>query len=290
MIDELRALAIFAEVVQTGSFRGAASNLALSPSVVSHHVSQLEARLGVALLYRSTRRLSLTDDGKSLFESTQRMLKAADEGLNRIAHTTSEPYGKLTLSLPALLSRSVLVDQIADFAKTYPKVKLSINFSDKQQDMIKDGIDLAIRIGDLKDSGLKSKKLFMLERVLVAAPSLIAMHKQARHPKDLTPWDWIGLKMRAHTKTLVHVDGKRSSIKFEPKIIVDSIDAACQFAIAGLGLATPPVALVTEDLTKGRLVELLPKWKVPSIPVYALWPHNAAKESLTHRLITHLAK
>ncbi len=288
MIDDLRALAIFAKVVEAGSFRSAANELKLSPSVVSHHVAQLEERLGVALLYRSTRQLSLTFEGKILFASAKSMLLAAESGLNSIAHQTSEPSGKLTLTVPALLTRSSLVKDIATFVKTFPKIALSISFSDIQQDVIREGIDLAIRIGDLKDSALKSKRLFDLKRKLVVSPDFMINHETPHSPKDLIQWDWIGLKMRANTKTLINQSGKTFSIDFEPRIIADSVDAVCQLAIAGLGLATPPSFLVAEDISQGRLVEPLPDWHAEPLPVYAVWPPNVTKESLTFKLIAFL--
>jgi DNA-binding transcriptional LysR family regulator len=290
MIDELRALAIFAKVVEAGSFRSAATALQLSPSVVSHHVAQLEERLGVALLYRSTRRLSLTHEGEKLFMSAEAMLSAAEEGLNSVAYHATEPTGKLNLTLPAMLTRSTLVGDIAAFAKAFPKVVLSISFSDKQQDLIREGIDLAIRIGNLKDSGLKSKRFFTMTRKLVAAPALISEHKPPKQPQDLLKWDWIGLKMRSNTKTLINQKGKTYLINFESRVIADSVDAVCQLAIAGLGLATPPAFLVAKDIRQGHLVEPLPDWQAESIPVYFVWPPNAPKESLTFRFIAFLEK
>ncbi|CDZ76438.1 D-malate degradation protein R [Legionella massiliensis] len=288
MIDELRALAIFAKVVEAGSFRSAAKALKLSPSVVSHHLAQLEQRLGAALLYRSTRRLSLSYEGEKLFISAQAMLEAAEKGLNSIAYHATEPAGQLNLTLPAMLTKSPLVEDIAVFAKEFPKVALSINFSDIQQDLIQEGIDLAIRMGDLKDSTLKSKQLFTMPRKLVAAPSLMKKHQSPQRPQDLLNWDWIGLKMRPNTKTLVSKKGKTYTINFEPRIIVDNMDAVCQLAIYGLGLATPPAFFVVEDILQGHLVELLPEWQVESTPVYAVWPPNTPKESLTYRFIAFL--
>ncbi len=288
MIDELRALAIFAKVTECGSFRAAANLLKLSPSVVSHHVAQLEERLGVALLYRSTRRLSLTYEGEKLFAQARAMLLAAEKGLNSIAHQASEPSGKLNLTVPALLTKSTLVKDIAAFAKDFPKVELSISFSDLQQDVIREGIDLAIRIGNLKDSALKSKKLFQMQRKLVVAPAYMTGRNVARRPQDLNQWDWIGLKMRPNTKALINQEGKTVLIEFVPRVVVDSVDGVCQLAIAGLGLATPPAFLVAEDIRHGYLVEPLPSWQADSLPVYAVWPSNVTKESLTFRLRTFL--
>lgn len=289
MIDELRALAIFAKVVEAGSFRRAANTLKLSPSVVSHHVAQLEENLGVALLYRSTRRLSLTHEGKKLFMSAEAMLAAAEKGFNSIAYHATEPTGKLNLTVPAMLTRSPLIDAIAAFAKTFSKVALTINFSDIQQDLIREGIDLAIRLGNLKDSGLKAKKLFMMRRKMVVAPHLMNENPSPKRPQDLIKWDWIGFKVRPHTKKLIK-KGKIYLLDFEPKIIVDSMDAVCQLAIAGLGIATPPAFLVENEIRRGTLVEPLPEWEAEPIPVYAVWPPNVSKESLTFRFMAFLEK
>ncbi len=290
MIDELRALAIFAKTVETGSFRAAAKELKLSPSVISHHVSQLEERLGVTLLYRSTRHLSLTQEGENLFTAAKAMMVAAESGLNTITHQSSEPLGKLNITVPAVLTRSSLVKNIAAFAQTYPKITLSISFTDVQQDLIREGIDLAIRIGDLKDSTLKAKRLFDMKRKLIVAPNYLANRKPAHKPQDLIDWDWIGLKMRPNYKKLINKTGKTFQINFQPKIIVDSVDAVCQLAVTGLGLATPPAFLVEEDIRHGRLVDPLPAWGIDSLAVYAVWPPNACKESLTFRLIEFLEK
>lgn len=288
MIDELRALAIFAKTVEAGSFRTAAKELKLSPSVVSHHISQLEERLGVTLLYRSTRQLSLTQDGENLFTAAKTMVQAAESGLNTITNQSPEPSGKLTITVPAVLTRSSLVKDLASFAQTFPKITLSISFSDVQQDLIREGIDLAIRIGDLKSSTLKAKRLYEMKRKLIVAPSYMQSRKNPHKPQDLIAWDWIGLKMRPNQKTLVNRAGKTFQINFQPRIIVDSVDAVCHLAIAGLGLATPPSFLVEEELRQGLLVEPLPAWGVESLGVYAVWPPNASKESLTFRLINFL--
>lgn len=289
MIDELRALAIFATVVEEGSFRSASQTLKLSPSVVSHHVAQLEERLGVTLLYRSTRRLSLTHEGEQLFASAKAMISAAEQGFNSIAHQATEPSGKLTITIPALLTRSPLVKDIADFAIAFPKVSFSMSFTDIQQDIIKEGIDLAIRMGSLKDSALKSKKLFNMQRTLVAAPAIMTHQKLPKRPQDLMTWDWIGLKMRPHMKTLIHqTTGKSVDIDFKPRIIADSVDAVCQLAVAGCGLATPPTFLVAEQIKHHHLIEPLPAWRPDPIPVYALWPPNVSKESLPFKLIRFL--
>ncbi len=288
MIDELRALAIFAKTVEAGSFRTGAKELKLSPSVVSHHISQLEERLGATLLYRSTRHLSLTQDGEQLFLAAKAMVEAAENGLNTIMHQSPEPSGKLVVTIPAALTRSALVKDLIDFAKIFPKIGLSISFTDLQEDLIRQGIDLAIRIGDLQNNTLKAKKLSEMKRTLIVAPSYLKGRKNPKKPQELMDLDWIGLKTRPDQRTLVNSAGKSFEINFKPRIVVDSLDAVREFAIAGLGLATPPTFLVEEDICQGLLVEPLPEWGIESLGVYAVWPPNASKESLTFRLIDFL--
>ena len=288
MIDELRAMVVFAKTVETGSFRAAARALGVSPSVVSHHLTHLEARLGVALLYRSTRSLSLTPGGQTLIEHARIMLAAAENGLNAIAQRSAEPAGSLSLTLPAFLARSPLIDGIAAFARAHPKVSLALDFSDVRQDLIGEGIDLAIRIGPLADSGLKSKRLFAIDRCLIASPALVASRSAAQTPGDLIDWPWIGVRMRANQRTLTNAAGEQRRVDFDPAIVVNSIDAARQLALAGIGLATPPTFLVDEDLRQGRLLEPLPGWRVSSLGAYAVWPANTTRASLTYRLIGFL--
>jgi len=182
-----------------------------------------------------------------------------------------------------------LIKDIAAFARTFPKLSLTINVSDVKQNLIRDGIDLAIRIGELKDSSLKAKKLFDMKRKLVVSPAYISNRKKPHKPQDLIDWDWIGLKMPPNHKTLINEVGNTVKIDFNPRITVDSVEAVCQFAIAGLGLATPPSFLVEEDIQRHRLVEPIPSWGVESLSVYAVWPPNVSRESLTFRLIDFLS-
>ena len=163
-------MVVFAKTVETGSFRGAARALGLSPSVVSHHVAQLEAGLDVALLYRSTRRLTLTEPGRKFFAAAREMVAAAERGLELVAVNSENPSGHLSVAVPAALLSETLFDDLAGFAAAFPQVALTMHFSDTQVDLIREGIDVAIRAGTLKDSALKSKKLFEFPRQLVASP------------------------------------------------------------------------------------------------------------------------
>jgi DNA-binding transcriptional LysR family regulator len=290
VIEHLKALAVFAKTVEHRSFRGAARALALSPSVVSHHVSELERRLSLALLYRSTRRIALTPDGERLYEAAREMLAAAERGLDVVGGRSTSPAGLLRLTAPALLADTPFCRDLAAFSTAYPKVKLRVAFTETRHDLLRDGFDLALRIGRLDDSALKSKKLAVMRRSLVASPRYLAGRAEPRTARDLEGWDFLQLSARKPELTL-HPPGKKApvTIAFEPRIAVDSVTALRELAAAGLGVASVPELVARKDLARGRLVEVLPGFRLPDVPAYAVWPDNAQRPELTLRFIDFLS-
>lgn len=284
MFEELRAFAIFAKTVETGSFRECAKALRLSPSVVSHHIAQLEQKLGLTLLYRSTRKMSLTAEGEKLYEASKKMLEAIELGLDSILPAAENPSGTLKVSMPSILVRSGLIEKIAQFCNGLPNVKLHLNFTDKIVDLIEEGFDLGIRIGDLKESGLMAKKLFSFDRKLVCSPSFFEKQTKAKKPEDLCTWPWIGIEMLPLSRLFRNNSGKSVVVNYQANLMCDSVDAAYQLAIAGAGLSSPPDFLVERDLKEGKLIEVLPEWQMEPLSVYAIWPQNLLKNNLAARL------
>jgi DNA-binding transcriptional LysR family regulator len=234
--------------------------------------------------------MSLTQEGEKLYLASKKMLEAAEAGLDAVSGNTEQPSGRLSISIASILGRSGLMDAVASFSVLYPKVKLNIQFSDKRAELIQDGFDMAIRIGTLQDSSLKAKKLFNFERKLVASPSFISGKRKPLKLNDLEEWPWIGLEMLSSTRTFKNTSGKKKSLKFQASIIVDSVDAACQLALAGAGVASPPDFLVQEHLRSGKLVELLPAWKMDPLNVYAVWPQNISNTNLASKFRHELLK
>ena len=290
MIDDLRAIAIFAESIRQGSFRGAAKKLALSPSVVSYHVSELEKRVGTALIYRSTRKLSLTHEGRRLYGHALNMLTSAEQGLSEIFSKGPELRGKLTIAATAALMRSPLNDKIAAFHKLHPKIELNISYSDVRQDLIASGIDLALRAGQMADSSLKTRRIGEIRRRLVCAPAYLGDKTPPTRPQDLEGWDWIRLEMLPGFRTLRKRGRPPVQVRQNGRISVDSAEAMTQLCLQGLGLATPPDYLVEQDLAAGRLIAILPDWSVEPMPLYAVWPDNVAANNNTRALVEHLTK
>ena len=290
MIDQLRQMAIFARTIDHGSFRAAAKAMRLSPSVVSHQVAELERRLGTALIYRSTRKLSLTRDGERLLLSARTMIEAAENGLQSVSDQAREPSGELRVTMPAVLARSKLVEQIAGFTVANRKVQLSVDFSDTRKSLIGDGFDLAIRMGWLKDSALIARKLNSVHRRLVAAKSYLASRPRPVSPGDLNDWDWLELSpVRTKQPKFQKAGHKTMTVKPASRISVNDAHALYQFARAGSGLALVPDFLAEDDISAGVMEYVLPDWHVEDIGIYAVWPQNAPKHGLTRCLVDHLA-
>lgn len=290
MLDEMRQIAIFAKTVEHGSFRGAARALGISPSVVSHHIAQLEDRLGTALLYRSTRKISVTEDGARLLKQAQIMVNAAEIGLEELSDKGEVLSGVLRIAMPALLVQSVVVDRIVAFTKEHPKIRLEFDFSDSMKDLIGEGYDIAIRMGRMPDSSLKMRKLNEFQRVLVASPQYLAGQPVVKHPKELEEFDWVSLA-KVHVKHQFRRDEMPiTTLKPRSSHLVSDALALGQMARAGAGLAVLPDCLVGEDLAQGKLVHVLPEWQLEPIGVYVLWPQNASKTGLALRLVAHLAQ
>jgi DNA-binding transcriptional LysR family regulator len=284
VLERLRALAVFAKVADLGSFRAASRALGLSPSVVSHHVRELEARLATPLLHRTTRRVALTPAGQRLISYARQMVEAAERGLDGVSSAT----GRLRVTAPAFLAASGLCRDFAAFSAQHPGVELEISFTEATQDLLRDGLDVAFRIGSLGDSTHKTRKLADMRRVLVAAPE-VAAAANPRTPLDLSAHGFIQLSSRPPRLTLARPGGKPVTVAVHPRISVDSAAAARELALAGAGIATLPELLVRDDLARGRLVTVLPAWTAASVGVYAVWPGHAQRAELTQVFVAFVA-
>ena len=284
-MDDYRALAVFVAVHEAGSFSGAGRRLKLSTSVVSHHVSKLEAKLGASLFFRSTRSLSLTPEGQAILPSARAMVVAADEALDILAETSETPVGALRITLPAFGERSLIHQSLMRFVHAHPMVAMSIHTSDYPVDLVKEGFDLAIRLGVLSDSALKSKRIGSFTRKLVASPSYLAGRAKIRTLEDLQACDFISMAMLPDAITLVN---KGEQFSFEPENVrleVHSLSSAKLAVLQGLGLQHLPDSEADVEISEGRLVEVLPQWSPPELGVYAVWPDIGPQKKLTRRLI-----
>ncbi len=291
MIDRLRQMAIFAKTIDHGSFRGAANELKLSPSVVSHHISQLEEHLGVTLIYRSTRKLTLTADGERLLAATRNMLDAVEDELLDISGTSRDPSGELRVTLPSALSQSKLTDAIAAFMEQYPRVRLTLDFSDAKKELIDHGFDVAIRFWLKRKKSPTTRKLFTVDRVLVASPDYLKSKSTIEHPSALQEWDWLALSP-VHTKGIrfSKIDGPVVKIKPNARVFANDVRSLYRLAANGLGVTTIPKFLAAQGVNQNLLEYVLPDWQLDQLHVFAEWPSHAPKHGLIHLLVNNLSE
>lgn len=288
-MDDYRALAIFVAVHEAGSFSSAGRRLKLSTSVVSHHIAKLEARLGASLFFRSTRSLSLTPEGQAILPSARAMVTAAGEALDMLTDSADTPVGALRVTLPGLGEHSPWHRSLMRFVRSHPMIAMSIHMSDYPVDLIREGFDLAIRLGVLSDSALKSKRIGSFQRKLVASPAYLAGRPRIKTLEDLQEAAFISMAMLPDAITLVH-DGEQ--ISFEPENVrleVHSLSAAKLAVLEGIGIQHLPTSEVDLEIAEGRLVEVLPQWAPPDLGVYAVWPDLGPQKKLTRRLIEFMS-
>lgn len=282
-------MAVFSRVVDEGSFRGAAKSLGVSPSRVSETVSDLEAVVGTTLLYRTTRKLALTESGRLFYESAAAMVKQAEAGFNQINARAIEPMGSLRISAPAYMASSKLSTALGTYLQQHPKVRIIATYSDDPVDLLNDGYDLNIRVGWLDDSSMMSRKLGEHERVVVAGTKYASSKPIPLHPSDLRDWDWIKYEHRAIRIEMTSPTGETVNASGPAQIQVNTIEALRHFTLENFGVTALPRHMAQDGLSKGSLTRLLPEWTLRNLGIFAVWPDTSRRENLTLSLVRHLA-
>lgn len=290
MLKDYRALAIFAAVAEAGSFSQAGRRLKLSTSVVSHHIANLEERLGVSLFFRTSRTLSLTSEGQTILDSARRMVAAGEEALDALTAHTDQPVGSLRITMPAFGNKTHMRQSIWSFAKKYPMISVTLNTSDRQVDLVKERFDVAIRLGELGDSSLKCRRITDFTRLLVASPRYLETRASIRTVDDLKECDFVGMSILPST---ISLQNDNEQVSFEPdkvRLEVDNIGATKSAVMAGFGIQRLPLGEIMEELETGELVRILPQWSLPVLGIYAVWPDTGPQKQLTRRFIQHLTE
>lgn len=290
MLPNLKALGVFAKVAETGSFAGASKALKISAPVVSQHISQLEDALDTALVYRSTRSLTLTDAGQKLARYANDMLDAAESGLEALQSDVREYSGTLSITAPSFLASPRFSKELLAFTDKYPNVDLRISYSTSTVNLIDSGFDMAIRAGNLTDSNLRSRKLLDGHAEIFASPEFIEQYGMPQEPQDLIDKDCPWLIPPMWSELCLHrVDNLDEFVKIPLKgrFFLDNGEAEKQLALLGAGIAILPTLYVEKELASGDLVQLLPEWVSDPVSVYAVWPQNAGSRSLTRLFIEH---
>ena len=289
MLDNIRALTVFAKVAELGSFRSGAKALGLSPSVASHHISNLETQVGTALLYRSTRRLALTAAGEQLLERVQPLIQTAETALDELTASTGAVVGPLRLTMPTPVAFGQLMPVIARFRTENPGIELAITIADGQQDMVKDGFDVALRMGWHEPGAMPSIRLYSEQCVLVTSPAYLSGRAMPDGPRALDDWDWVHHRAGPRQTTFRHPRyGAAVAGNIAHGATVDAAIGVLRLVIAGTGVAKLPLSIAKDSIASGELVRLLEDWTPPSADVRAFWPASAPRQAAARRLVEYL--
>jgi DNA-binding transcriptional LysR family regulator len=291
-MDKFQEMASFVAVVEAGSFVGAADATGLSKAAVSRHVAELEQRLGARLLHRTTRRLSLTDDGQLFFTRAKEMLAAIDEAESEISSRSGEPSGLLRINAPLTFGVLHLAPLWGRFAQLYPKVSLDIELSDRVVDLVEEGYDLAVRITNLPNSQLVSRRLASTRMVACASPPYLALHGTPAHPDELAQHEVISYSYWAARNewTFTAPDDSLVTVRTHARIHANNGDTCRAAALDHQGIILQPDFLVADDLRRGDLVELLPTYRAMTLGIHAVYPSRKHLPIKTRRLVDFLVE
>jgi DNA-binding transcriptional LysR family regulator len=272
MLDSLRGYVVFAHVAQTQSFSRAAEQLGITKSAVSKHVAQLEADLGVQLIVRTTRKLSLTDAGARVFELCARVASDIDAAREAALDARTNIAGKIRITAPAALGRNYLMPLIAEFLALHPEVSIDAVFSDAYVDLLAERMDMALRVGDPGDQSLVTKRIARVEFFLVASPRYLELRGVPRVPADLAQHEWI-----THTPTRenhITLHKGKSSVRVLVQGRLNCNDGASNLAAAaaGYGVLGVPDFEAAPGLQAQSLVRVLPAWRIEDSALHLTFP------------------
>lgn len=275
---DLNEIAVFTTVVKAGSFTAAAKELGMPKSTVSRKVSDLEERLDARLLQRTTRKLSLTDAGRTYFDYGVRIVNEIEAAENAVSSLQDKPRGLLRISIGP--SSQWLSTIIVDYMKRNPEVQLEVLATGRNVDLVEERFDVAIRAGALADSSLVARRLGSSASFFVATPAYLKKRKRPRTPDDLTEHDCILFGTGSSIELRLESGDDRANVHISPRMIVSDFDILHDAVTGGLGIGLLPEFRCMEDLRAKRLEIVLRGWAPPAVPVHVVYPtarHVSAK-------------
>ena len=291
-MDRFGDMLAFARVVEAKTFTAAADRLGWSKSVVSRRIADLEDRLGVRLLNRSTRRLSLTEPGRAYYERCSSILSQIEETEAAVSSLNLEPRGLLRINAPLSFTLRYLSGAIGDYLRQYPDVSVDLVLNDRVVDVIDEGFDLAIRIGSLQDSALIARRIAPCRHLLCASPDYLRAHGTPRRPEDLAAHDVYIYSLRSQPDQLRFrgPDGRIETVRIGGRLRSNNGDVLVQVACQGLGIVAKPTFLLAEAVASGRLVRVLPDYTTETQEaVHAVYPHNRHLSAKVRAFVDFLA-
>lgn len=277
-MDQIQAMRVFARVVETGSFTRAAETLDMPKGSATKLVQQLETRLRVKLLNRTTRRVTVTPDGAAYYERASRLLNDLDEMDAAMTQASGKPSGRLRVDVGSSVALLIVVPALQDFYRRYPDIQLDLGVGDRPVDLITDNVDCVIRGGDLIEQSLVARRIGNLALVTVATPVYLAQHGAPANPQELearhTMVNYFSPRTGRPYPHIFEKDGQHIEVSGRYKVSVNESNAHLAAVLAGLGISQVPEFAAQPHLASGELVELLPGWRHPPIPMHVVYPPN----------------
>ena len=289
-MDRIDLMRTFLKVADTGSFTAGAEKLGMTPQLASKYVRALEDELSAQLFHRSTRRVTLSDTGAAFYERCARFVADYDELKADVRQDTCAPRGDLRITAPHCFGEKFLVSVLADFSEQYPEINATLELTDRYVDLLEENIDLAIRIGSLADSSLFARQIGMASVVLCASPDYLETAPELSHPNELKKHNCVvDTNFKARNKWTFELDGKPEVFEVSSRLQVNNANAARTLALKGRGVVLTPSYMVTDDLAKGRLVQLLSDFTTSDLAIHALYPSRRHLTARVRRFIDFAA-
>ncbi|GGC59179.1 LysR family transcriptional regulator [Undibacterium terreum] len=275
-MTDVQTYKLYSRVARLGSFSAAARECGLAQSQVSRMIAELEASLGARLLARTTRAVVPTEAGMEFLSRIESILASLEDAENSIRET-GELRGTLRIAMPSTLAIRVVLPRMAAFTERHPNLQMEVMLDDKRQDMIREAVDVGVRVGPLPDMSGTARLIGIMQRVVAASPGYLERHGTPLCPEDILRHRIVGGPAGAHaTSWQFEREGKQESIDLRPQMSVNDTAGALAAAVAGLGIISTTSWACRTDMGSGALVQLLPDWKMVDLPVHAYFPMGRA--------------
>lgn len=291
-LPDFEAWAIFAAVVRSRSFTGAAQALGLSKATISKAITRLETQIGAPLFHRTSRRLTLTETGENLLVHAERLLGEGEQAEEAARSEAGDPVGLVRLAAPMSFGLKHLGPILADFLCRYPGIKVDLHLSDAKIDLVGEGFDAALRIAALPDSSLRARKLCDVRVLPVAAPAYVARRGMPLHPHDIGQHDCLCyslLPSPGHWR-FHNAAGQEAQVRPDGPMRANSADAMQEALFAGLGIGLVPDFVLGDAVATGKVVPVLPGWQAPEVALYLLTPPGRLRPRRVTLLLEFLAE
>lgn len=290
-MDKLNAMAIFVRVVERGSFSAVAREMQTSQPTISKMLKALETGLGGKLIARSTRQLSLTDEGQRYYDECRRILAAVDAAEHSFQSGRERIAGHLRIGSSVSFGRLQIAPRLAQFLERHPDIEIDLQLSDQNQDLVSEGLDVTFRIGELNDSGLIARHIGTTHRVTVAAPAYLKRYGQPHTPAELSGHNCLQFNLlNSQNLWVFEKNNQGHDVRIKGNAQSNNSEAIREMVLGGLGIALSPVWLVSEDLQAGRVTAILQDYTAKSLPMHAVSPANRRESARVKAFVDYMSQ